>query len=197
MFGRKKESDQVENDNSGSDDLPPLKLRPATSSPPAAAAAQGTLPPSGAPIATPQQRVDIPRRPADPMAPPSRQAAATTPSSIAPPMASEGRKLMVGRDIVLAGEITMCDYLVVEGRVECQLTDCKAIEIRETGFFKGTAEIEDGEIRGTFEGSITVRNRLLIRATGRVTGKIRYGMLEVECGGQVSGDLQIAGSNAA
>lgn len=196
MFGRKKESDQVENENGASDELPPLKLRPASSLPPAAAAAQGMLPPSGAPIATPQPRVDIPRRPSDPLAPPARQAV-PTPSPIAPPMASEGRKLMVGRDIVLAGEITMCDYLVVEGRVECQLTDCKVIEIRETGFFKGTAEIEDAEIRGTFEGSITVRNRLLIRATGRVTGKIRYGMLEVECGGQVSGDLQIAGSASA
>jgi len=193
MFGRKKESDQVENENGASDELPPLKLRPATSTPPAAAAAQDAMPPSGAPIATPQPRVDIPRRPTDPLAPMNRQTT-PPPSPIAPPMASEGRKLMVGRDIVLAGEITMCDYLVVEGRVECQLTDCKAIEIRETGFFKGTAEIEDAEIRGTFEGSITVRNRLLIRATGRVTGKIRYGMLEVECGGQVSGDLQLAGS---
>lgn len=195
MFGRKKESDQVENDNGASDDLPPLKLRPASSTPPAAAAAQGAPPPSSAPIATPQPRVEIPRRPSDPLMPAAR-AAAPSPSPITPPAPTEGRKLMVGRDIVLAGEITMCDYLVVEGRVECQLTDCKAIEIRETGFFKGTAEIDDAEIRGTFEGSLTVRNRLLIRATGRVTGKIRYGMLEVECGGQVTGELQMVGNSS-
>ena len=35
-----------------------------------------------------------------------------------------------------------------------------------------------------------MRKRLLIRATGRVSGTIRYGQIEIECGGQISGDVQ-------
>ncbi|HEY8907762.1 MAG TPA: polymer-forming cytoskeletal protein, partial [Rhodoferax sp.] len=35
-----------------------------------------------------------------------------------------------------------------------------------------------------------VRDKLVIYATGRVTGKIRYGKLVIEEGGQLSGDIQ-------
>ena len=31
---------------------------------------------------------------------------------------------------------------------------------------------------------------LLIKASGRVSGTIRYGQIEIECGGQISGDVQ-------
>ena len=39
-------------------------------------------------------------------------------------------------------------------------------------------------------GTLTVRGRLFIRATGKVVGVVRYGQLEIECGGQMSGDVQ-------
>ena len=58
------------------------------------------------------------------------------------------------------------------------------------GLFKGSASIEEAEIHGRFEGNLTVRKRLLIKATGRVSGTIRYGQIEIECGGQISGDVQ-------
>ncbi len=45
-------------------------------------------------------------------------------------------------------------------------------------------------MRGRFEGTLNVRRRLLIRATGKVTGNVRYGQIEIECGGQISGDIQ-------
>ena len=60
----------------------------------------------------------------------------------------------------------------------------------ESGLFKGSASIEDAEIRGRFEGNLVVRKRLLIKASGRVSGTIRYGQIEIECGGQISGDIQ-------
>ena len=102
----------------------------------------------------------------------------------------DSRKLIVGREISLAGEITSCDRLVVEGSVEANLANCRDIEISESGVFKGSASIEDAEIRGRFEGVLHVRRRLLIRASGRVTGTVRYGQVEIECGGQISGDVQ-------
>ncbi len=51
--------------------------------------------------------------------------------------------------------------------------------------------LDDAEIRGRFEGSLTVRKRILIRSTGIVVGTIRYGQIEIEPGGQISGDVQI------
>ena len=50
--------------------------------------------------------------------------------------------------------------------------------------------LEEAEIQGRFEGNLVVRMRLLIKASGRVSGTIRYGQIEIECGGQISGDVQ-------
>jgi cytoskeletal protein CcmA (bactofilin family) len=65
------------------------------------------------------------------------------------------------------------------------------MDIAESGRFKGSATIDNADVRGTFEGSLTARKRLLIRAGGHVTGTIRYGQIEIEAGGQISGDVQM------
>jgi cytoskeletal protein CcmA (bactofilin family) len=109
---------------------------------------------------------------------------------------SETKKLIVGREICLSGEITSCDRLVVEGKVEATLTESRAIEIAEPGYFKGSAEIESAEIAGRYEGTLNVRDRLFIRSTGRVTGQVRYGQIEIEPGGEISGDIQVVGSRS-
>ena len=101
----------------------------------------------------------------------------------------KGSKLIVGPDIKLKGvEITDCDTLVVEGRVEASM-DSRVIQIAEQGVFHGTAGIDVAEIRGRFEGELTVRKQLVIHATGKVTGKVRYGKLAIEEGGELSGDI--------
>ena len=120
----------------------------------------------------------------------------------APPVAAIGglrrsetdvRTLIVGREISLSGEINSCNKLVVEGSVEANLQNCRDVDISETGLFKGSASIDEAEVRGRFEGNLTVRKRLMIRSTGKVTGTIRYGQIEIECGGQISGDIQAQG----
>jgi cytoskeletal protein CcmA (bactofilin family) len=103
----------------------------------------------------------------------------------------EGKKLIVGRDIALSGTINACEKLIVEGRVEANISDCQEIEITDTGTFKGEAEIDVAEVSGAFEGTLIARELLLVRNTGRVNGNIRYGRLEVERGGQIDGDVRV------
>jgi cytoskeletal protein CcmA (bactofilin family) len=103
-----------------------------------------------------------------------------------------GKRLMIDQGISLSGEITACDRLIVEGIVQVMLNGTKAIEIAESGrFTNGKAEVEDAEISGTYEGELTVRNRLLIRATGKVEGTVRYGELEIERGGRLTGSVSM------
>ena len=111
---------------------------------------------------------------------------AARPSNISNP---EGKKLTVGREIQLSGNISACDKLVVEGRVEAELKDCRQIEIASTGTFKGSAAIDMAEISGNFEGTLTARDILIVRSTGRITGTVRFGKLEIERGGEVVGDI--------
>ena len=102
--------------------------------------------------------------------------------------ASEAR-LIVGPDVKLKGaEILDCDTLVVEGRVEATM-DSRVIRIAEQGAFTGKVSIDIAEIHGRFEGELTARSQLIIHATGRVSGKIRYGKLVVDEGGELCGDV--------
>ncbi len=132
---------------------------------------------------------DVPKRVVDIPGPPRR-------AELIKKADGETKRLTVGRDIILSGEITSCDVLVVEGRVEATLSNSHAIEISSTGHFKGKAEIDEGDINGSFDGTLTVRNRLLVRSTGKVTGIVRYGQLEVERGGEVTGDVQLVSGGA-
>src|SRR6201981_2073401 len=79
----------------------------------------------------------------------------------------ESRCLSVGRGISLSGEVNSCDKLLIEGSVDAKLTNCRAIEIAESGLFKGSTTIDEAEIRGRFEGDLIVRNRLLIKGLVR------------------------------
>lgn len=145
---------------------------------------------------TPTFRPEIAKRPMD-LAP---KAMVQATAGAAPPVAAksdqhaEPKVLLIGREISLTGQITACDKVVVEGRVEAQLTESRFVEISETGQFKGSAEVEEAEIRGRFEGRLSVRGRLLIRGSGKVSGEIAYGQVEIECGGEISGTVQTVAS---
>ncbi len=121
----------------------------------------------------------------------AQPAAAAQPAKSTSSMEPEHKKLIVGRDISLNGEIRTCDTLVVEGRVEAVLQDCKNIEIMAPGEFKGAAEVDVADISGRFDGDLTARQRLIVRAGGKVLGKIRYGQLEIERGGVLSGEVEV------
>jgi cytoskeletal protein CcmA (bactofilin family) len=102
----------------------------------------------------------------------------------------ESRRLIVGRDIQLNGEIMSCDKLIVEGHVEVTLPGARVLEISPSGYFKGSAEVDEADISGRYEGDLTARERLIVRSTGRIHGKVRYGRIVIESGGEIAGDMQ-------
>jgi len=175
MFGRKKERDtlgkigaEATSRELGVDAIPPrpnnLRMDP--------------------PAGVPRPTADGLRRLPDITAPPGRR------NDTRPAVEGDSKRLHVGREIVLTGEIKACERLVVEGRVEAALSDIRIIEIAETGVLKGTAQIESADIAGRFEGDLVVQNRLQIRATGRVSGNVRYGSIEIERGGTIAGQIE-------
>ena len=100
-------------------------------------------------------------------------------------------KLVVGPDIKLKGvEISDCDTLIVEGRVEATL-DSRVLEITPHGVFQGTIAVDNAEIHGRFEGELTVRKQLIISGAGKVSGKIRYAKIKVEEGAEISGEISM------
>ncbi len=148
--------------------------------------------------------LETPATPTSAETPRSDPAPAPTPepakAEAVKPKADEpkGSRLTVGPDIKLKGaEITDCDTLVVEGRVEASM-DARVIQISESGSFHGTVGVDVAEIRGRFDGEMTARKQLIIHPGGKVTGKIHYGKIVIEEGGELSGDVgTISGAKSA
>jgi cytoskeletal protein CcmA (bactofilin family) len=106
-------------------------------------------------------------------------------------------KLVVGPDIKMKGaEISDCDTLIVEGRMEATL-DSRVLEITQHGVFQGTIAVDNAEIHGRFDGELTVRKQLVIQGTGKVSGKIRYAKIKVEEGAELSGDIAVLDKSQA
>jgi cytoskeletal protein CcmA (bactofilin family) len=104
---------------------------------------------------------------------------------------SERRTLVVGRGISVQGTVQDAERLVVEGTVEASMIHATELAISPGGVFKGEVEVEDAEIAGTIDGTLTARGSLIVRTTGKVMGTARCRRLQVEDGGQISGHMEM------
>ena len=144
----------------------------------------------------PQQRPGAPiaRKPGEPVISPPRPEpvpAATAAKAEAKPDTLQGSRLIVGPDIKMKGvEVSDCDTLVVEGRIEATI-DARVLQIAPNGVFSGTVAVDTAEIHGRLEGDLTVRKQLVIHGTGKVSGKIRYARIKVEEGAELGGEISM------
>jgi cytoskeletal protein CcmA (bactofilin family) len=107
---------------------------------------------------------------------------------------STDRTLIVGKGMVVAGEINDCDCLIVEGEVDAEVS-CKELKIALGGLFTGKANVINAEVIGRFDGALKVTQRLAVRESGRVSGEVRYQQVEIERGGQISGHIEAGFAN--
>ena len=110
---------------------------------------------------------------------------------------SERRTLTVGRGMIVEGVIKECERLIIEGVVETTLISTTELVVSPGGLYKGEADTEDADIAGTIDGVITARGSLIVRGTGKLLGTVRCRRLQVEDGGQISGQLEMISDQAA
>ncbi len=159
--------------------VPPYRPAPAKEIP-----AMGRIPfpspipstPPGPP-ATPPPAGTLPPRPA-----PGRAPGRET---------TDRRTLVVGRGISVQGTVQDAERLVVEGTVEASMIHATELSISPGGVFKGEVEVEDAEVAGTIDGTLTARGNLIVRASGKVLGTARCRRLQVEDGGQITGRIEM------
>lgn len=151
--------------------------------PPTGGAPQGAMPGTSpmSPPGTPPGPGGLPGAPPRPgMQPPQRPAAP-----------AERRTLVVGKGISVQGTVQDAERLVVEGTVEASMIHATELSIAQGGVFKGAVEVEEAEIAGVIDGTLTARSNLIVRATGKVLGTAHYRRLQVEDGGQITGELKM------
>lgn len=132
---------------------------------------------------------DIPPMPEGlkPAAAPGRKAFAF-PEKPKPAPADEASHLYIGSSIRLKGEIAACELMRVDGVYE-GIARARQLVVCAGGSFVGTADIEEAEIHGAFEGTLHVRGRLFLRKQGKIRGTFSYGELEIERGGEIDGRI--------
>jgi cytoskeletal protein CcmA (bactofilin family) len=96
--------------------------------------------------------------------------------------------LTLGLGVTLTGTVTVPGRAVIHGTLEGALT-AQDVVVGPEGRVSGTLEADTVELQGEGPATLTARTALVVRATGRVTGTVRYGRLEVEPGGLLQGDL--------
>ncbi len=209
MFGKRKP-----------DEPAPAKPQPSQATPEAVIASTQATPeetsPAGAPIPpsfkettlmarSPFAPPPVPSTPAN-LVPPANVPPANVPPSI-PSRASftgtparepvaDRRTLVVGRGISVQGTVQDAERLVVEGTVEANsINGLTELSIAQGGVFKGEVEVEEAEIAGTIDGTLVARQTLVVRGTGRVLGTARCRRLQVEDGGQITGRIEMLGTD--
>lgn len=123
---------------------------------------------------------------------PGMPAKPVTPGDADDRVVIEPQHLLMGREIhLIGGKITSCKRLTLDGQVEdTTLSGAQILEVSPVGTFKGKAEVDEAIIAGRFEGELTARKRLVVRESGSITGKVSYGSIVIEPGGQISGEMQ-------
>lgn len=141
------------------------------------AGGQDEAPPADMPLEAPEVAPEEPTVPAVPAAPELQGEV------------GDDQILTVGRGIRLVAKACECDSLLVEGHLEAN-AHARMLTVTDGAFFIGNAEVKVAEIRGTFEGSLSASERLLIHSTGCVSGTIRYQEVIIEAGGKILGNSQ-------
>jgi len=113
-----------------------------------------------------------------------------------PHAGDDTRRMIVGRDIALNGEITACEHLVIEGAITAASFAARRLDVLEPGLFSGKAEVHQAVIAGRFDGNLTVTGRLTVKSTARITGEIAYATLEAEAGSRIEGQMSVLPSAA-
>ncbi len=136
------------------------------------------------------------RSPFAPPLPPTPGASPLRPASNGiPNHTAEGRErrtLVVGRGISVQGTVQDAERLVVEGTMEATMVNgLSELFIPHGGIFKGEVEVDEAEVAGTIDGTVTARNALIVRGSGRVLGTARCRRLQVEDGGQITGRIEM------
>ena len=159
--------------------------KPPVPAEPAAPAAQAAGP-SAEPVPPALKEPDM-ARPPSAFTPP---ASALRIGSAAP--ASDRRTLIIGPGISVTGTVQNAERLEVQGTVEAAAINGLAeLAVAPGGLFKGEVEVEEAEISGTIDGTLTARQTLIVRSTGRVLGTARCRRLQVEDGGQITGRMEM------
>ena len=102
---------------------------------------------------------------------------------------SKDKSIFIGAGVVFKGSINAPNQAIISGTVEGDLV-AKDVLIGASGVVTGTTEADFVDVKGELNQSITSKSVLIVRNTGKVTGDVTYGEIEIERGGKIKGTMK-------
>jgi cytoskeletal protein CcmA (bactofilin family) len=97
--------------------------------------------------------------------------------------------LIIREGVVIKGDVAVPDTLVVSGRIEGDVT-ARQLAVGKTGVIRGKIVVEESaDIAGRISESLDVKGLLVLRSTSHVDGTVVYGVLQIEQGASLTGEV--------
>lgn len=108
------------------------------------------------------------------------------------PLLSSGEPAAIGKGLVIRGEITGSDSLVIEGRAEGSIhLDGNRVTVGRNGQASANIIAREVVVMGKVRGNITATDRVDIRAEGAVIGDLSAPRISIEDGAFFKGGIDI------
>ncbi len=98
---------------------------------------------------------------------------------------------VIGRGLFIKGELHGEEDLIIEGRVEGEITLKKHLVIESTGVILADIQTENITIKGEMRGNMTATDKVEIQAKARVVGDITAPRVVIEDGAQFKGHIEM------
>lgn len=99
---------------------------------------------------------------------------------------------VLGRSVVVRGEMSGQEDLLLEGKVDGQINlPDHSLTIGPTGQVKAEIHARQVTIHGAVDGNVTARDKIEIGKSGRVVGDLVTAAIAIEEGGYLKGSIDI------
>jgi cytoskeletal protein CcmA (bactofilin family) len=112
-------------------------------------------------------------------------------------MADIGNAGVIGRGLFIKGELHGEENLIIEGRVEGEITLKKHLLIESTGVILADVNTENITIKGEMRGNMTASSKVEIHSDARVVGDITAPRVVIEDGAHFKGHIEMTGEGRA
>lgn len=103
---------------------------------------------------------------------------------------------IIGPGMKVVGDCSSDGTIRIEGIVEGSVKAAKSVVIGQEGAVLGDVATQDAIVAGRVNGSVSAESRVELQATCRIQGDIRSRRIKLDEGGQVDGQLHMAGRGA-
>lgn len=94
----------------------------------------------------------------------------------------------IGEGVSITGTIQVPGKAVINGILNGELSADELV-VGQQGKLTGHVTVNKAEIHGETHESLVAREHLTLRASGKIHGKVAYGQIEIERGGQIAGTV--------